>query len=902
MSKLSSHNLQKVGVLPNKFLSGLNKLTDNAPLMPVRDFKDAMETPWNSDAHFCCYLPEHPSLGDLGQQGMPRLNKSVLPHMKLAGGSIKATMVVVEYDNHTCFDHATQQWVQAPDKQPWTQELLQAFYDFFYNTVGPQWPLSLRFSVMYTTRNGIRLIYRLRESVDVEHVESRVAGMIDKFTRLGIPMDPACADWTRLFRSAYVVRDGRPTWNDPMFQYIPQYDNCVDIEELPQVITNSTALAQNTYQKTLDPIQDDKPSPEDCTDILRPLNPDTDRHVQSKMFRSAKRLMKGTESFDIIFNEAEIAPSAGPGRNEAIIKYVGEAIAKMARVPGVTAPFIYALFIDSVCQLTPDSDTPDWTDILWSAVTRLWQKEAGKIEQQNLTAKAEADQALDEEQTMAEIMKTWCNHPLLHDADIETALKWARQHYIVSHGSHYWIINKNGYFSDHCLSRTQLIPHIKRTGMDSLIQVNKLGDTGLVDRRVDEVLSDHCTVAQSIECIPGMPGGSILNPDKNGSVFRISTYRRNPLLKAEYSPDVDEWLRVLAGSEKNYNHLENWLSYAPAFDEGPICALSLAGAAGSGKGMLAQGLAELLEVPELATADDLVGDYQGGLRKSPYIMVDEGWPGTKSRSGRHAADQFRTLVAGDIVPVNEKYEPVIKMRIYPRILMFANNLSVVQTLTANRNLSPDDREALNVRLLHMSVGSNASRLLYSKGGRRYTGAAGARWVAGSDGKSDFVLARHILYLYENRNPVTAGRFQVSGNYSDEVAYLMQTRSGHTPLVIEALLRMFEMENRPEGVVVHNSRLFVLQQSVLKFYREIMRNDCQEKMTHGTVQDVLKGLVVQENLSPFVLPEAQGLGRRRWHEIDVALIIKVAQTDGFKCAKLERLHADQVALGLSKEIG
>lgn len=56
--------------------------------------------------------------------------------------------------------------------------------------------------------------------------------------------------------------------------------------------------------------------------------------------------------------------------------------------------------------------------------------------------------------------------------------------------------------------------------------------------------------------------------------------------------DIDNWLRLLAGTDHNFNKLLDWLACAPSLDK-PLCGLILAGPPQTGKSLFANGLKPL---------------------------------------------------------------------------------------------------------------------------------------------------------------------------------------------------------------------------------------------------------------------------------------------------------------------
>jgi len=136
--------------------------------------------------------------------------------------------------------------------------------------------------------------------------------------------------------------------------------------------------------------------------------------------------------------------------------------------------------------------------------------------------------------------------------------------------------------------------------------------------------------------------------DGDKPILQLPMYQRNEFLTPHKSEAVDGWLRAFFGS--HYERAEKWIQYALAFEEGPICALSIKAPAGIGKKMLTEGLAECLVHPYLATGHDMCGKENGALLKTPFLVVNEGLPSIRDNA---PADVFKELTAGDPIRVRE---------------------------------------------------------------------------------------------------------------------------------------------------------------------------------------------------------------------------------------------------------
>lgn len=183
----------QIAVLPHARIKGRDTLEGESTTFKTYELCKALTGDWNVDAHLLLYIVP-------GWQQMPRLKKAALSATRQGGAdAIEVPILVFDYDN------------VAPEggKRPWVdQEEKAAFLDRL-GLVAAE--LTIPWLAMYTTRNGARLVLALTKNVKPEDAECLMVGVADAFKGKGIVFDPACKDWTRLFRLAFVRRDGKPT-------------------------------------------------------------------------------------------------------------------------------------------------------------------------------------------------------------------------------------------------------------------------------------------------------------------------------------------------------------------------------------------------------------------------------------------------------------------------------------------------------------------------------------------------------------------------------------------------------------------------------------------------------------------------------------------------------------------
>jgi len=847
--------------MPDKFVKGAESLDDARALaMTSSPFLRAFQTNYSTDAHFVTYYVP-------GDDAIPRLTKPILSRIRLNGGDVACSLLVLDWD--------------TPGHAPLTPALFDGFFASLV-AADATFPPAMQWTLCYSTRNGARLVYIMPEPVTPERAEALSRGMVQELNARGVGVDAAVSDWTRLFRLPYVTRDRKPTWDDmPAPEFIHVENNHLNLHLIPEIAAGKV----NQYAEII-PITRDKPDSDYCRKLLTCTNANG-KSCNTDFYTQAKSRLRGRECFPSIF---EMGTLAVPGsRDETIHRFVGQIIGLIYHMEETTAEHVYALLLDPVLQLDPDPDHTGgrtWCDILWSAVARLWAKEEAQATLAEAKAAERAEQLLNLASNVAAGMKNWCDDPAL-SSPVPHA--FAARHMIAMCGNTCYLMRPDGTYDPTPLQQTQLIAAIRGRGMEGMIETtSKVGESDSVqDRPVQHLVNQYGTIVKEVIGVPSPAGGTIIAIDTPEARLQLPIFWRNEALKPEYNIDVALWIKKIAGNE--YDALCRWIAYALAFEEGPICALSIKGKAGSGKKMLTQGLAECLRLESQASSEDLVGDNNYGLMESPFLGIDEGW--VKGGRGRHPADQFRALVAGDPFQIKRKYFAPVKVINPVRVVFTANNLDAIRVLTHGRDLSPQDREALSVRLMHLDITDEASDWLRAMGGVKFTGAPGSRWIRGDGGEaSDFIVAKHFLWLHERRRTWERGaRFLVEGNANKEVLFELRTKAGATPAVIESIIKMLELNRMWRGMVVSGNRLYVSAAEILEYYRNNVKTSSHGNVTTDQVLNAIRGLSMGEMpTGAYVLPGRESEGPRRWAEIDCELLLSVAQKDGWACGVLQRM--------------
>lgn len=878
MVSVQLRTLPKIAVLADRYQQGVRTIADvkNAALCSIHDFEETFFEEYDTDAHFVCY-----SAYEEGKlvPSWPRVNKDFLPLAREAGTAIKSTLIVLEYDNP---EH--KKWIELyPEPSAGHQQLNRLLESISNKPFLKDWTLC------YTTRSGLRLVYALDEPIEPEEAEAATQYMVQCSKDTLLVMDEAASDWTRLFRLPQVMRDGEKQSVQSWFKMEMETDRVLNhaelIKQIPERIKKETlSIITAEYDKP-------RPDIDDCVSYI------TAGGQPTEFYRKAKKRLRGRECFNWLF-EYGVSPEKG-SRNYTMSRYIGQVCSMLANEEDAIPERIYALFQPRIMEFEED-ESQNWEDIIWSMVCRFWAREQAKEsalkEKEEVKSKTDREIILD----ILEGMDEWCTDPMFSDkkregesdADvIERRLNYLERRAIISCKASYYVMGLNGFFDSIPVSREHIIPRLRELRLESLIPTIKYSEDGLPkDIPSTVIVNKNVKVVSRIEGVPEVKGGYL-----DGDIAKICLYRRNPYLTPKYDADVDEWLHILFG--KNYDYVAKWIGHALAWEEGPICAFSLIGAPGSGKKMFAEGLSETLESPLLAGAEDLVGRNQYGIAQSPFLMINEGWP--KDTTGR-PIDRFRQVVGGDTIQIQRKFQDTVFAKNPLRLLMFANNTNVVDGLIGGQNMSIEDRQAVGIRILHVKVTDEASRWLHKKGGVKFTGTRGRMWITSDSGvRGDFIVARHFLWLWQNRPP-RDNRLLVEGNGVEELMLEMSSQSGHSPVVYRALVGMIESFSPNDltwgkgFIKTEKGEVFTCPSAIFDYYDEELKGAWSSSVRGLSIKSVSQVLESMEssgtklNRKAFYIDGYRDKGRKIWTQVGLRPLLEVAQRYGWDCPELSRI--------------
>lgn len=801
----------------------------------------AFELTWEDDAH----LIQYRIVDEDGDPLYVRANKrSPLVHeLARRGMGVRASIVCLDHDLP---EH--REWESPEEVDEWLCALPPG-------APAPTW--------WYSTLHGSRFVYVLSRDVDHLEHEEIAKGLIATWRRLlggaGLLGAASCTDWCRLFRLPRTRRpDGGRFWADPRYRLLGP-GGMLDPDTVERVPTDPIA-----EYGALEEVEGDRPDQSECSDLL-----------QDKEFvRTAKRMLRGREAYPVVFEHANVDVSSG--WDDGVMRLVGQVVGMLAGEECATPEKCYALLNEALEDLSAKDleGGRDWPEDGWDKLKRVWALERSKLEAERAERERAAARGEDERTRLATELAAALPDEV--PADPAEARDWLSKRMIASDGRCHYVMRPDGSYHLQAVGGPMLVPMIRELGMQETIPITKLRGERYVDRDVSEILNAHAVPVAQVRCSSAETVARIEGTAGNRTLV-VPIHRLNPRVRPAYSEDVAEWLEALFGDDLAIG-LE-WLAHALDVTA-PICALNLYGSPGSGKGMLAQGIAECFEY-EALNDGRAMDRFNIGLLRSPVIFCDEGVPHVRSL-GTTTDRIFRSLVSGGKMAIEGKMRDVIVADLYPRIVFASNSRQIIREIIGVRDLTDDDVGAIEQRLLTIEVSRRARLLLDSRGNRAWT----SRWIAG-DGPSNYVLANHIAALHATRRPSrgSAGRFLVQGESRAQIVRDARLQTDASQVVFRSVVRMLQSTSPREGLhIVDEGRAWVTVSSVVEACEAMMLGGF--KITLGTASTVLRQFTKDESKHPYRPPG--GARPARWLELDLPMILEECYRYGIPCGRIERL--------------
>jgi hypothetical protein len=714
-----------VVVIPNRDdeeAKGMDRLEDldkhRVRCWKAIPLRKAITTRYRTYAHILLYAFP-------GEERWPRVNKPALSELVDAKGDdvVTISMTSLDYDNvnHEALDEA--------GYRDLLDRLHQANVAWFPTFI-------------WKTRSGARFLF-VHPPLSPSRAEGFHVFLREHYMEHGIPCDPGVWEWNRPHALPWVVRDGAPL--DPV--QVLEFDPLTEAD-MPDFPDRPVPLRLNL--RTCRALE---PTIEEAVDLVWKDHDTSGRLTEWGSW--AKNRMRGrpaAEAWDVPSLEAKT-------RNPTLFKWAGSLVSMLYGLQDTTPEHVFGVLAPTVeANLRPNLFSE-----VWRAVCYCWARE----EAQQQEVKAARRGFMEEFQDK---VREWAPEA---PQDEDSFVEWVRQRLVVSYDGCYYVMGPSGKYGVQPVKHPILVSALRTSGLvgpDRVIpRLTTLNDKGKETPLRCQDLIDRWSQPVS-EVI--LRGGAEIGGVLIGSSLALTTFARRNDITPEFSDWVDGWFAAWFGEHKPT--AEEWFSCALAFEEGPLAALSLESAGGSGKNLIMEALARTTTSKTFSMAKEVIGTFQPKMGKTPFVHVDETWPFAR---GIHAS--FRTLIGSWNQSINRKNIHESEIRTCPRILMTANKPNLVEVLFGDPEMTSSEHEATAERVIHLRLGRGGKTYLENNGGMTKI----------SPRLESNEISRHLLWLYHNVKRTKQGRFLMEGDSRDP--YLLSLGYKAVAALGEVLIKMFE---------------------------------------------------------------------------------------------------------------
>lgn len=781
------------------------------PLLTLRDLPSLFEFDEDGDAHavpYAVYWDGEPV------EKQPRLTKESLPALLAQGFEVKCHTVWIDLD--------LKDVLKRPAKVKWT--------DLSDSEAGLVWGLveeaherltakGMPWTASYTTSGGLRFIHALALPVPAgTGYEALMARFRAAYALAGLPADPACSDWTRLYRAPRVVRDGdltstqvwfsaRTDFDDDACYYVPRETDLVPEKGGPVVPLVSIAR--------------DRPDREEARALLEVLNPKTGKWQFTVAGKKAKDLLKDAQAFDVVFNRLPMAREGK--RHDMLTRVVGEVVGHLHGVEMMSPEMVYALLFDAAGLLGEDED---WTGKVWEMATTFWDKEtAHKATKAAVVAEKVAEieeiKETDKERFLRGV-RDWL--PELVGMPDEDAIEYVKANrYGIAMDSRrdlYHVLLPTGYYDDHVCSSSALSKVIEQRGMQWLVPTEEARDDGrgnilYAPVRTDKLVQRHARVFTAEE-IRLDKRASYIQHDWQGRDIYVDVpfALRDDVRPVLVEPIYEFWLAAAGGDKKRRDEMLVAIASLLLFQYGPTAAVLLWGERSAGKSLVAASLAECLTTRRVADGATLVDNFNDSLRKSPIIHIEEA--ADKGSKGIDAASAMRRIITATNISIEQKGRDKVNMQGVHRVLMTSNSKDIIHRMMGNQARTASDWRAIGERLAEFPINDSA-QVWFEKNNKDWIETR--RWI-GTHGRTG-LYAQFWFWVLENliewRNgrPVMRGRrLLYEGNCASRTMQHLEANAGAIPEIATAINRLLGEAGRPK-VILYEGKVHLTSQAVLQ---------------------------------------------------------------------------------------
>lgn len=422
-----------------------------------------------------------------------------------------------------------------------------------------------------------------------------------------------------------------------------------------------------------------------------------------------------------------------------------------------------------------------------------------------------------------------------------------RRRWIIQRGSTYYVFVDGTYrrYND-----TDVVGAVHRDlapAISAQVDTSVATEKGVRPKTALELVKDYGSVATGIEV-----DLSAQHPYYDEKTFTMIEAPCPIRVESGEVPEIGRWLELLAGPER-HERLLQWIAALTILDS-PSAALYVEGAGGTGKTLLASGLARIWTVDRPTALEEAMGDFNESFMRCPLVFGDEVAP-LDSR-GRLRTDYLREFIQARNRPLKRKYQPNATLRGCARLIMAANNRNL---LTTSEHLTENDINAIVERFFYLPIwvpdGCDPrrppARVYLEQLGQTHGQGYIETWV------TQDLLAKHALWLRDTIDVPRTSRFLVSGEASD-LTRSLATSTGVRAAVCNWLVGFllqpstFRLKAAVKHLVrVNKSRLLVNAKAVQECWTDYVLNDPKGAPTPMQVAHALTGLALSTNPRVFL---------------------------------------------------
>lgn len=444
----------------------------------------------------------------------------------------------------------------------------------------------------------------------------------------------------------------------------------------------------------------------------------------------------------------------------------------------------------------------------------------------------------------------------------EVSLSTLRSHWIIQKGKTFYVLRHDGYrrYSDseiEVAAAVELAPAIRAN-----VDTHKITQHGTRPKTAKELMYDYGTIAKEI--IVDLTAQYSYFDEGSKSLVEAPCPVR---VQAREHRDVAEWLHVFGG--RNYERLCQWLAVLTALKE-PCAALYLEGMPGTGKSLLAHGIARIWATKGPTRMAEVMGKWNDPLTKCPLVFADEKSP--VDERGRVRTDDLREFIQARNRPLTRRFHDNATIVGCARIILAANNRNLLET---TQHLTEADIAAIVERIFYLHANPEAKEYLVDVLSKDPDTAK--RWVDGD------AIAEHCLFLAETVKVPRTSRFLVAGQSSDltkSLAVGTGLRASVAEWLVGYLLSPERFSKGPKAgslgklVRVDRGRFLVLARALAEAWGEYVHSDHLPPPTMA-IAKALAGLTMNEPVTLRV-----GKKNEKFRQVKLDLLVKWAEDTGF----------------------